>query len=284
MTRIIRSIVLAFAFGATALSQAATFEGFTEPNRKIDVAAAETGTVAKLLVREGDHVTRGQPLALLDNDVLEVSREIAATAVQAKGKLESAGAERDVRRTRLERLEVLRAQGHASQEEVDRARGDLSVAEANLLAVREQRQLDELERKKIEAMIERRTLRSPIDGIVAKTLKDEREFVSSNAAAVLTVVQLDPLRVTFSLPTAAAAPLSVGRMMPLELPESGLKTTGKIDFIAPLTEAESGTVRVKVLVNNARGQYRCGVRCLLRLDETPGKGPAKPLAAGTAQR
>jgi membrane fusion protein, multidrug efflux system len=180
---------------------AASFEGFTEPYRKIDVAAPETGTVAKLMVREGDRVVRGQSLAVLDEEVLEVSREIADASSRAKGKLDAGQAERDLRKTRLERLQPLRAQGHASQEEIDHARAELAVAEANLLSAREQRRLDELERKKIEAMIERRIVRSPIDGVVTKLHKDEREFVSSLSAAVATVVQLDPLRVTFTLPT-----------------------------------------------------------------------------------
>src|SRR5262249_194932 len=82
-----------------ALPQGAPYAGFTEPFRRIDVAAAERGTVAKLCVREGERVTKGQPLAILDKEVLEVSRAIATTAADAKGKLESATAERDVRKT-----------------------------------------------------------------------------------------------------------------------------------------------------------------------------------------
>ena len=88
---------------------------------------------------------------------------------------------------------------------------DLAVAEANVQAAREQHQLDGLECKKIEAMIERRTIRSPIDGYVLKIQKEEREFVSVNSASVATVVQLDPLRVVFSLPTAFAAKLERGQ-------------------------------------------------------------------------
>jgi RND family efflux transporter MFP subunit len=260
----------AWAFGPAAVG--APFDGFTEPYRKIEVSAAETGTVAKILVQEGDKAAKGQTLATLDNDVLDVTREIAEANVQAKGKMDSAAAERDLRKMRLERLQSLRAQGNASQEEIDRARTDLAVAEANLLAVREQRRLDELERKKIEAMIERRTLRSPIDGIVSKIYKDEKEFVSPNSAAVLTVVQLDPLRVTFSLPTAAAASLTVGQSVALELPENGARVSGKVEFVAPITEAESGTVRVKVLFPNSGGAHRCGVRCLLNLDVPAGDG------------
>ncbi len=276
--------VITIAALATAAVRGASFDGFTEPFHKIEVAASETGTVAQLMVREGDRVTKGQALATLDNDVLEVSREIATANVQAKGKLDSAIAERELRKTRLERIEPLRAEGHASQEEVDRATTDLAVADANCRAAREQHQLDELERKKIEAMIERRTLRSPIDGYVLKLQKDEREFVSANSATVATVVQLDPLRAVFSLPTAAAAKLTVDGTVDLELPESGAKVRGKVEFVAPVTEAESGTVRVKVLIDNANGAYRCGIRCVLSAEDAK-KAPAeKDFNAGSIQK
>ncbi|MGO9111658.1 MAG: efflux RND transporter periplasmic adaptor subunit [Thermoguttaceae bacterium] len=276
--------VIGVAVMQSAAACGASFDGFTEPFRKIDVAASETGTVAQLLVHEGDRVAKGQALATLDNDVLEVSREIATANVRAKGKLDSAIAERDLRKTRLERLEPLRTEGHASQEEVDRARSELEVAEANLQVVREQRQLDELERKKVEAMIERRTLRSPIDGYVLKIQKDEREFVSANSASVAIVVQLDPLRVVFSLPTAYAAKLSVGSAADLELPESGAKVRGKVEFVAPVTEAESGTVRVKVLIDNAGGAYRCGIRCLLNAEQAKEVPADKTFSAGSIQK
>jgi RND family efflux transporter MFP subunit len=276
--------VMCIAVLQSAAARGAPFDGFTEPFRKIEVAASETGTVARLLVHEGDRVTKGQALATLDNDVLEVSRDIATANVQAKGKLDSAVAERELRKTRLERLKPLWADGHASQEEVDRAKTDLAVAEANLQAAREQHDLDELERKKVEAMIERRTLRSPIDGYILKLQKDEREFVSANSATVATVVQLDPLRVVFSLPTAYAAKLNTGSAVNLDLPESGAKPRGKVEFVSPVTDAESGTVRVKVLVENAHGAYRSGIRCLLDAEQTREVPSEKSPSAGSIQK
>jgi RND family efflux transporter MFP subunit len=277
-------VLISIAGLQSAAACGASFDGFTEPFRKIEVAASETGTVAQLLVHEGDRVTKGQALATLDNDVLEVSREIATANVHAKGRLDSAVAERELRKTRLGHLAALRAEGHATQEEVDRATTDLAIAEANLRAAREQHRLDELEFKKVEAMIERRTLRSPIDGFVLKLLKDEREFVSPNSASVAIVVQLDPLRIVFSLPTACAARLSVNSEVDLELPESSAKIKGKVEFVAPVTEAESGTVRVKVLVDNANGAYRCGIRCLLIAEEAKEVPAEKSLSAGSIQK
>jgi hypothetical protein len=36
-----------------------------------------------------------------------------------------------------------------------------------------------------------------------------------------------------------------------------------------VTEAESDTVRVKVLIDNAQGKFRCGVRCALNMAKLP---------------
>ena len=111
----------------SARATATSFEGFTEPYRKIEVAAAEAGVVEKLSVREGDRVAKGQTLATLDTDVLVVSQKIATANTEARGKLDFAQAERDLRKRRLERLEPLCQQGNASQEEVDRARTELAT-------------------------------------------------------------------------------------------------------------------------------------------------------------
>lgn len=238
-------------------------ESFTEPFRRIDIAPAELGTIKEVLVHEGDPVTRGQIVAKLDHDYLLVSLESARANREAQGKLSAAIAERDMRNTRAERLTLLREKGHASQEEVSRAEADLAVAQANLTIAREQQILDALECKRLEAMLERRILRSPIDGVVLRVHRDEHEFVSTTSSAVVTVVQLDKLRVVFSLPTAQAAQLAVGREMRLQFPESNQTTKGIVETISPVTDPESGTVRVRVLIDNSRALYRCGVKCTL---------------------
>jgi RND family efflux transporter MFP subunit len=253
--------------GLPVCSRAATIEGFIEPYRKIDVAPAEPGTITTIDVQEGDAVTKGQLLAALDCDVLQITLEMAKASMDSKGRYDSAMAERNLRAKRLAKLEELRPRGHASQEEVDRARTDCEVAEANLLSVKEQHELDELEYKKTQAMIERRTLRSPIDGVVTRVYREQREYVAPNAPTVLTVVQLNPLRVVFSIPTAQAATMTIGHSLPLSLPDTGAKAEGRVEFISPVTDADSGTVRVKVLLNNDQGEYRCGVRCALDLPE-----------------
>jgi RND family efflux transporter MFP subunit len=260
---------------AASTAQAATIEGFTEPSRKIELSPAESGIITTIDVHEGQSVRKGQRLALLDCDVLYVTLDMAKASMQSRGRLDSARAERDLRALRLSRLEELKTRGHATQDELDRARADLQVAEANLLATIEQHKLDELEYKKTQAMIERRTLRSPIDGVITRIFKEEHEYVAANAPVVLSVVQLDVLRVIFSVPTPLAMTMQVGRDVPLAFSEPDGQAIGRVEAIAPITEAESGTVRVKVLVDNPGGRFRAGVRCTLELPDAPSE-PAAP--------
>ncbi len=253
-------------WGAVSLhAQSGAVESFTEPFRRIDIAPAEPGIVATMSVREGEQVTAGQQLATLDVDVLKAALEIARITRDACGRQRAAQAELELRRSRLQKLEELRPSGHASGEEVQRARADVEVAEANVLTLVEQGRVDALEYKKTEALLERRIMRSPIDGVVTRVFREEREFVTGNNPTVMTIVQLSMLRATFSVPTAAALRMQAGQKVRVAFPDLEKSAEGKVELISPVTDAESGTVRVKVLLDNSQNQHRSGMRCLLQL-------------------
>jgi RND family efflux transporter MFP subunit len=258
------TVLLMIGFAGSAAAQ--TVESFTEPFRKLDLVPAESGILRTLSVKEGDRVAKEQQIGSLDSEIQEIALRIARQNVQSRGALDSATAERDMRRTRLQRLQELRNSGHATQEELDRALADLTVAEANLQTVLEKRKIDELECERIAAMIERRLLKSPLDGVVTRVYHEQADFVGQNGGPVLTIMQLDPLCVTFSIPNTVVGSLHPGQSIALMLPESNQNASGTVDFVSPVTEAESGTVRVKLSIKNSGGQLRCGVRCVLDLD------------------
>jgi RND family efflux transporter MFP subunit len=244
-------------------------EGFTEPVRKLDLIPPEPGIIASLAVREGDHVKKNQLLGSLDCETQQAALEIAKANVNAHGKLDSAMAERDLRRWRLAKLQKLHAEGHANDEEVNRAADELAVADANVLTALEQHTTDMLEVERIATMVERRMMRSPFNGVVTRIFREEKEFVGSNNTPVLTIMQLDKLRVIFTIPTALALRLKTGQTVSLAFPNSNQRAVGTIESISPVTEAESDTVRVKVLIDNPDGKYRCGVRCAINLNKLP---------------
>jgi RND family efflux transporter MFP subunit len=246
-------------------SQEQDLEGFTEPVRKLDLIPPESGVIASLNVHEGDRVKKNQLLGSLDCETQQAALKIAQNNAAAHGRLDSAMAERELRRWRLAKLQKLRKEGNANEEEVTRVASELRVADANVLAALEQRAADSLEADRIAATIERRMMRSPFDGIVTRVFREEKDFVGSNNSPVMTIIQPEKLRVVFTIPTAIAARLKVDQNVALTFPTTGQKTTGTIEFISPVTEAESDTVRVKVLIDNSEGKYRCGVRCAITL-------------------
>jgi multidrug efflux pump subunit AcrA (membrane-fusion protein) len=53
------------------------------------------------------------------------------------------------------------------------------------------------------------------------------------------------------------------------LVDSSASVQGAVESVSPVTDAESGTVRVKVCFDNPKGEYRSGQRCTLRFSDQP---------------
>lgn len=266
------AVVLLVLLANVAVAVALPADGFTEPYRTIEVGSAETGTISAVEVREGDEVRQGDVLAVLDRDVLSALLAIAEQAMRSRGELDATTAELRLKRHRLAKLELLRTKGHAYEEEVERARADVAIAEAQVRSAKEELLIRKLEHRKILAQIEQRTLRAPMDGVIVRIQKDIGEYVAPNDPYVLTLVQLDPLLVTFSLTSAQAEQLHAGQEVLLWSTDAVTETTdsvqqmqGTVEYVAPVTDADSGTVRVKIRVANPDGRYRAGERYTLDL-------------------
>ena len=267
-TRIITIVcILTAGLWSVSTTYGSELEGFTEPHRSINVAADETGIVEELLVREGDMVMAGQPLAQLDREVQEALLAIARQSMDSKGRLEASQAELKLRQQRLDKLESLRSEGAARQEEVDRARAEVQVAEANVRSIREELLIRKLEYQKIKVQLDRRTIRAPISGVVTTLHKQVGEFVAPNNPDLLTLVELDPLLANFTVMSPQTDKLQPDQEVRVLFPISGLETNGYVEQIAPVTDAESGTVRIKIRVANPDGRFRSGERCKIHLPD-----------------
>jgi RND family efflux transporter MFP subunit len=240
-------------------------DGFTEPYRTINVAAMDSGVITRLDVREGDVVRKGQVLATLDSDFLEASRDVAKAGKDAVGRLHSAEAVLRLKKERLKNLYELRAQGHAYKEEVDRADSEMQIAESELLSAKEDQIAKAREYNRIEVQIERRRVRSPIDGVVTRLQKQIGEYIPATDTSLLTLVQTDRLLVVFPVPRNTATKLRNGETVSLDLGDGSKLVQGKIEAVSPVTDPESGTVRVRVTLDNPGSSYPSGVTCWLRL-------------------
>ena len=139
--------------------------GFASGNGRIEateinIATKIPGRVEEILVREGDFVTAGQPLARMQIDTLEAQREEAVAshdravqsvavaraqvalatsdAASAQAIVRQREAELDAAKQRLARSETLSSEGASSQQELDDDRARVRSVEAALAAAKAQ--------------------------------------------------------------------------------------------------------------------------------------------------
>lgn len=257
-------------------------ESFTEPYRTTHVATTDMGIVREVLVREGETVGADQPLVKLDDDLINASLAIARQNLASRGFLNSAEAELRLQSSRAEKLDLLLKSGHARLDEVEKAHTEKEIAAARVLTAQEALTVRQRELERFQIEFERRTVRSPIAGVVVKVHREIGEFVAPTDPVVVTVVQLDPLLATFSLPPAQVATLRAGQPAQVQFASGDTPVKAEIEFVSSVMDARSGTMRVKVRIPNAQGQCRSGERCTLLIpnrtvaQETDSKPLDKP--------
>ena len=247
---------------SAAYCWAETYDTFLEPNQIVDISSPFRGRISSIDVRNGDQVTAGQLLAQLDTHVLEANLASAEVAASFRGRIDAARALATMRKNRYIMLQELEKSGNARPEEMKRADTDLAMAQAQLQSALDDNRLKKLEADIIRAQIDEKKLRSPIDGIVVKIHKQQAELIGGNdQQGFMTIVQLDPLKAVFHLPQDVTAEMHPGEQ--INIAASNRSVTGKIDFISPVINAQSGTIEVSIIIPNSDHSLTSGSRCTL---------------------
>lgn len=263
-----RSILFCIGFGLiffllTSIAEA-QIDGFTEPYRRIELASDESGSIAKMMVEEGQPVRENEPVAELDARVQMLQLEIAEQLATAKSQLIAAEEGYNKRVTISEKLVQLRSEGHASESELIRAEMELSIAKAKLMSAQEEQAVREIEKRRAEMQLERRTIHAPFAGVVAKIHSREGEFLSPLRPEIITLVQVDQLIATFNVPSTQVTSFVVGQQYNIQL-SGGRTVLAKLKNVGVETDAQSGTVEVKFVIDNSTMEFRSGEICTLNI-------------------
>jgi multidrug efflux system membrane fusion protein len=247
---------------------------YLEPYRSIEISAVETGVIADIRVREGDRVKAGDVLLLLDNEVTEARLAIAKVNAQGTGRLMATQAEMDLQQQRHDQLARLMSSGTSNAAELARQKVALAQAKGNHIIAEEELEIYRLQVAQIEAELKRRVLATPIDGIVVDIAKDIAEPVGLGGGRgddfLVRVVQIDQLRCVGHLPAAFARTLAVGEALEVRV-EDGEPVTarGVVEFVSPVIDPATATVRVHLKIDNAAGTLRSGATVQILLREVP---------------
>jgi membrane fusion protein (multidrug efflux system) len=218
--------------------------GQAEAWQKTVIVAQVNGRVVGLPVREGDGVGGGQNVVALDGAEFQLAVEEAQAALRdAEGKFREATLFDD----RIEEASVRR-----DREAASRIRSGMDAAEVRLRRAR----LD----------LQRTRLAAPFAGRVASLKVVPGQWVRQGDE-LMTIVDLDPIRVQVQVLESEIAHLTPGRTADVSFaafPEE--RFTGRIETINPIVESGTRTARVTVLVPNPGGRILPGMYARVSLE------------------
>jgi multidrug efflux pump subunit AcrA (membrane-fusion protein) len=256
-----------------------------------DLYAKNAGYVSQINYDIGDHVKKGDVLALIDNPELQAQFERAQAAVAQSraaldvAKRQFAGMEADLvlQRLTLERQKELFAGKAATAQTLDEARAKegvanaavetgkakISLAEADLQAAK-------AEADRLQALVQYDRITAPFDGVVTRRLVNPGDLVQSatatRTAPLFTCQKIDVVRVVADAPEASAASIRPGTPAEVKLFDAGETTIrGSVTRVATALDPATRTMRVEIDLPNPDEKFQPGMYARVTLGLEPRK-------------
>lgn len=229
------------------------------------IYARVNGYVAKWLVDIGDHVTKGQVLALIETPELDAELSAARAQLQSsQAQVNAREAEEQFSRTTNERWRDS-PKGVVSEQERESKKADFDSARARLYSAKAQVALDQAKVDQYSAMMQFKRVTAPFDGTITERKIDIGNLVTAGSTTATTslyrIAQTDPLRVFVDVPQNSADELAQAGV-PAEIRANGSSKgafSGKIVRSAGSVNAQARTMRVEVDMPNAEHQLMPGM-------------------------
>ncbi len=262
---------------ANTLSIAGQFS----PYQNVELHAKVAGYIKNIYVDIGDRVHTGQVLA-----VLEIP-ELVAQVDEAKA--ETHHAEEEIQRAQSE---VLRAQadnvalhsnaerlvntdkvqpGLIAQQELDDATAKdrasqalVDAAKSSLAAAKQQLAMAQADQQHYAALSNYSKIVAPYDGVVTWRFSDTGSLVqagTSNTSGlpVVTVAQIDLLRLRIPVPESLAAKVRIGDSADVHVQATGEHFTGKVTRFTDALDPSTRTMQVEIDVPNPNYHLQPGM-------------------------
>ncbi len=232
-----------------------------QPREIVELSTGIQGVLIDRPVKRGDIVAAGQVVAQLEDSRERLALDRARMAAERDVEVQSRQVAAQFRAAELARIEDLAARNLTPAIEAERARLELSLAEYAIDAARMDQAFARAALQEAEADLARRTIKSPVDGVVTLTSAAPGDFVSATTP-VLTLAKLDVLNVEVFLPTDLyGVPVLGGAAVVVPEDPIGGTFEAVIETIDQVFDAASGTFGVRLTLDNPDYALPAGLRC-----------------------
>jgi RND family efflux transporter MFP subunit len=207
-----------------------------EPHLIANVGSPVEGTLSEILVDRGAVVTKGQVLARLNSSV-----EAATVNLRA--------AQEEFGKRKVERNEELFRRQLISANEKDE--------------LETQTRLAGLELKQQQEVLNLRTIRSPLNGVVVDRFLAPGERIANEK--ILKIAQIDPLNVEVIAPVELFGQVRPGMSGEVRFQPLLQGTfTAKVVVVDRVIDAASGTFGIRLELANPDNRVPAGIKCRVR--------------------
>ncbi len=262
------------------------FTGFSQAVESADIVARVAGTLETVDFEPSSNVKKGDLLFTIEKTKYKALRD-AAEASQASAEADLLRAE-----TELKRVEKASKSRAVSEMDVDRAQADRDMAIAAVSLAKANLAEADLNYSYTDVV-------SPIEGVVSRRLVDAGNLVGQDGPTLLTRVnKLKPIYVYFHMPESIVLRYLANRSKDVAREvdsdehgkaqvalanETGYPHVGVIDYIDNEVDATTGTIELRVVLENERLQIFPGlfVRVKVTGSEIPDAVQVPEVAVGT---
>jgi len=241
-----------------------TFECLIQPEETVHISSPIDGILSKVYVDDSDHVVKGQKLAQLESSVQKAAVEVAKAKASRKDEIHLRETDLAFTKRKLDRITDLHKKHSVSPSEKDRAETAVTLAEFELQKARNNHTLADLEYKKAKRALEKRTIRSPINGIIVTRTASPGESVERTP--IFTIAKVKQLKVELIVPVEYFGLIKVG-MKANVIPEiaNTLEYTATVTVVDKVIDAPSGTFSVRLSLPNPKQSLPGGLKCQARI-------------------
>ncbi|SEG48099.1 efflux RND transporter periplasmic adaptor subunit [Marinobacterium lutimaris] len=258
---------LALLLGALSVpawaAEEQSFQCVIEPKKTIKLGSAEAGILDEVKVERGQRVEEGQVVASLERSLETLMVELARMRAQSNEDIRSASTQVAFRRKELERFETLKAKNVISEKDYDQANVEVRLTQLTLDKSRREKEIAEVEHQHAQQRLDRRIIRSPVNGVVTKVELAKGEY-AYDQAPLMTIAQIDPLNVEVFLPVKMYPQIKMGMLAQVtpELVETGTYQA-KVTAIDSVFDPSSRTFGVMLELPNSDYALPAGMHCTL---------------------
>ncbi|MGY4535999.1 membrane fusion protein (multidrug efflux system) [Mucilaginibacter sp. UYNi724] len=227
----------------TAVSNQIDITGTIDANERVNLISQTAGNITGIYFNEGARVKKGQLLVKVYNQDLQASlQQYQAQMVLA----------RDINN----RNKILYQKEAVSKEEYQTSQSSLQSLQAQADVVR--------------AQISRTEIRAPFSGVIGLRNVSPGGYLSPSTS-IATLVNIDPAKVTFSVPERYLPIIGTGSKVSFTVESSRDNFKATVYAIEPALDANSRTITVRAKAPNPKNALTAGAfaKINLTLDQIP---------------